>query len=79
MNTFWLKARERSGLTQAQVATTLGYTTPQLVSNWERGTCAPPRQALARLAKVYKLKVNDVVNHIISRQAQKLRKVLKGH
>jgi transcriptional regulator with XRE-family HTH domain len=48
------QARESSGLTQRQVATKLGYSSPQYVSNWERGRVSPP---LAKLAKVV-----DIVN-----------------
>lgn len=44
--------REKSGLTQAELAKALGYTTPQFVSNWERGLCEPPPEKYPKLAKL---------------------------
>lgn len=48
---FLKRAREKRGLTQHEVAQHLAYSTPQFVSNWERGVSAPPRAALPLLAK----------------------------
>ncbi|MNL72846.1 helix-turn-helix protein [compost metagenome] len=35
------------------VAAELGYTTPQFISNWERGISAPPLNVIAKLAALY--------------------------
>jgi transcriptional regulator with XRE-family HTH domain len=46
------KARESSGLSQRCLANRLGYGSPQMVSNWERGLCGVPKEAARDLCKV---------------------------
>lgn len=48
--------REKRGLTQADVSTKLGYTSPQFVSNIERGITSFPEGKVKMFAKV--LQVN---------------------
>lgn len=50
---FLKEARVKSGLTQNKVAEILGYTTPQFISNWERGVSHPPTDLLKRIARLY--------------------------
>ncbi len=57
---FMRVAREAAGLTQAGAAKSLGYSTPQFVSNWERGLCNPPHSELKKLCKLYKLEREDL-------------------
>lgn len=47
--------RETQGLSQADIASQLGYTTSQFVSNWERGLSFPPIKDIKRLALFYKV------------------------
>ncbi len=49
------EAREKKDLTQLEVATSLGYTSSQYISNFERGLCAPPLANLGKLTKIYQL------------------------
>lgn len=49
------QARRDVKLKQIQVATELGYETPQFVSNWERGVSLPPPHAVNTLARLYEL------------------------
>lgn len=54
--TVFLKAsRLKVGLSQAGVSEQMGYTTPQFVSNWERGVSQPPVSDLKVLAKIYRV------------------------
>lgn len=46
------KAREAKGLTQAEVSDVLGFTSPQFVSNAERGLASIPRKHYKKLAKL---------------------------
>lgn len=46
--------RAQAHLTQNEVASKLQYTTPQYVSNWERGISRPPVSHLKTLAKIFK-------------------------
>ena len=43
---FLKKARSKMGLSQRDVADKLGYTSPQFISNVERGLCSPPLKKL---------------------------------
>lgn len=56
---FLRQARIKAGLSQGKVAKHLGYTTPQFVSNWERGLCSPPISTLKRLSKIYGIEIHN--------------------
>lgn len=49
---YLLKAREVKGLTQKELAGKLGISSAQLISNWERGICAPPIKKIQPLSKI---------------------------
>lgn len=70
--------REGSGLTQAQVAKKLGYTTAQFVSNWERGLSYPPIKAIPTISKLYKVPAKVIFEAVlktaIEMQEQAMRK-----
>jgi transcriptional regulator with XRE-family HTH domain len=63
-----IELRVKNGLTQRQVATRLGYTSAQFVSNWERGLSAPPTKKLGEIAEIYKTS-SDGLFKIILKQA----------
>ena len=73
----YLKQRRiRAGLTQSEVAKKLGYSTPQFISNFERGLCSPPLKNLKVLVKLYSLDVEEVMKLIMKQQEHILRKAL---
>lgn len=47
--------REKLGISQAEVAEKLKYSSPQFISNWERGLSSPPVTVLRSIAQIYKL------------------------
>ena len=49
------------GLSQSMVAKELGYTTPQFISNLERGLSPPPYEILPELAKLYDVDEDQMV------------------
>ena len=52
----FLKAsRGNAKLSQLEVANHLGYSTPQFISNWERGVSAPPIETIGVLSRLYKV------------------------
>ena len=67
--------REKSKLTQAQVSNKLGYTSPQFISNIERGISVVPLKTLSRMVNLYKMKPDSVVRIILDSQ----RKLLRQH
>lgn len=68
------EARLKQGLNQGQLAQKLGYTSPQIVSNWERGLTTPPVKRLKKLCKVLKLKHGVIVEMFVD----EYRKTLLG-
>jgi transcriptional regulator with XRE-family HTH domain len=57
--------RTEAGLTQAGVAETLGYSTAQFISNWERGESVPPIGILKSLAELYKIPPQELFEHLV--------------
>lgn len=70
---FLRKARVEAGLSQAYVANELGYTSPQFVSNWERGLAGPPTAILKRLAKLYKVNAEELFGLILKDVERQMR------
>lgn len=70
------RMRIESGLTQAEVANKLGYSSPQFISNWERGFARPPVKIIKRLISMYKLNVDETVEVYMQLPTAKLRHVL---
>ncbi len=46
------QARVSKDLTQMELAKKLGFKTPQMVSNWERGLCHVPMALIGRFCKI---------------------------
>lgn len=65
--------RRAAGLTQHEIAETLGYSTAQFVSNWERGVAAPPIDALPYLAGLFKIRATAMVDLVFRCEAAVLR------
>lgn len=59
---YFRDVRRDSGLTQAQLADLVGLSTSQLVSNWERGLCAPPMKIVSKLVTALNLDVEEVLD-----------------
>ncbi len=68
--------RIESGLTQSEVANKLGYSTPQFISNFERGLCSPPLKNLKVLVRLYKINPSELMDLIMSEQEHILQKAL---
>lgn len=58
--------RVNAGLSQKEVAEILGYDTAQFVSNWERNISIPPAGSTDKLAKLYSVQKEQLVEAIIS-------------
>lgn len=73
----WKQLREKAGLTQRSVSDALGYSTPQFISNVERGRCRFPVEKLAKIKNLYRLSAKQMIDLIIEEERQGLVKVLK--
>ncbi len=62
---FLKNARIEVNLTQSQVAESLGYSTSQFISNWERGVSSPPLKNLKALSTLYKCRPDDLFERIL--------------
>jgi transcriptional regulator with XRE-family HTH domain len=70
---FLKSARERAGLTQQEVALRMRYSTPQFVSNWERGLALPPLDALPRIVRVLRIKPKSLIDALHRYQDENLK------
>jgi transcriptional regulator with XRE-family HTH domain len=68
--------RVAAGLTQADVANSLGLSTGQFISNWERGVSMPPMDYLPRLVKLYRMSKSELVQIYTSEQERFLKEIL---
>lgn len=62
---FLKEKRTLSGLSQKDVATKLGYSTSQFISNWERGISQPPINTLRTLAHMYNVSAEQMFNVLL--------------
>ena len=65
------------GLSQLDVAKVLGYSSPQFVSNWERGLVSPPVETIAVLIELYKIPSSEVIDYILKETKAYLEANLK--
>lgn len=70
---FLKRERVRAGLSQGDVSRKLGYTTPQYVSNWERGVSYPPYETLKVVASMYKTDIKVVYHLLAETRAEEVR------
>ena len=68
--------RMKVGLSQGDVATKLGYSSPQFISNFERGLCAPPLEKLKVLVSLYSLNGEEVLKLMLKEEERELRLAL---
>lgn len=68
--------REQANLTQADVSQKLGYTSPQFISNIERGISVAPIKTLSRMVNLYKVNGDAVVKIILDSQRKLLKEKL---
>lgn len=68
--------RVKVGLTQSDVAEKLGYTSPQFISNIERGLCSAPVKHLKDLATMYSLNTEELIELLLSEHENLLRHAL---
>ncbi|HMN68018.1 MAG TPA: helix-turn-helix transcriptional regulator [Bdellovibrionales bacterium] len=73
----WKRLREKAGLTQREVSDSLGYSTPQFISNVERGRCRFPVEKLPKIKKLYRLSTDQVLNLFLTEERMVLMRVFK--
>lgn len=75
-----LKSRTTANLSQKEVADHLGYSTAQVVSDWERGIRSPPGPVFKKLIKLYSVSADSFYEAILEERTvilqNKVRKLL---
>jgi transcriptional regulator with XRE-family HTH domain len=61
---FFKAKRVAINKSQVAVAGELGFGSPQIISNWERGHCSPPYTSLKKLMEVYSISKDEMVEMI---------------
>lgn len=72
------KKRLQSGYTQLDVAKKLGYSSPQFISNFERGLCSPPLKQLKKIANLYKLDPSELIDIMMKERLALLEATFYG-
>lgn len=78
LGSFLKNKRVQLGLTQSEVAQKLGYSSPQFISNVERGLCAPPLKSLKKITELLQIDPKDLMSLILSEQQAILQTALGG-
>lgn len=68
--------RVKAGLTQGEIAGKLGYSSPQFISNIERGLSVIPLKTLAVLVSEYRINHETMIRTLMDSQRQILKKYL---
>lgn len=68
--------REKRGLTQSEVASKLGYGSPQFISNIERGISNVPLKSLKVIIDLYQIQPQEVIDILIQERRSILEKQL---
>jgi transcriptional regulator with XRE-family HTH domain len=58
---YFREKRLARGLTQEEVSGFLGYSSKQIISNWERGLCSPPLNQVSALIVLFNLDAKEVL------------------
>ncbi|OQW53393.1 MAG: hypothetical protein A4S09_07275 [Proteobacteria bacterium SG_bin7] len=71
-------ARKKAGLSQGDMKNILGYQSPQIISDWERGICGVPLTSIKQVLEAYKMKEETFVTKWLEAHREELEKLFKG-
>jgi transcriptional regulator with XRE-family HTH domain len=77
LGTFLRVKREKLGLSQRQVADIFNLTSPQFISNFERGLCAIPFPMLRKLSQVYRISPQILKRELMDDYRADLKEIFK--
>ncbi len=64
--------RMDADLSQKDVAEKLGYSSPQFISNWERGLSTPPIKTVKKIAELYDVSIEEFSNLLLQDTLQQV-------
>ena len=56
-----VRLRKAAGLTVSDLQTIFGFSTPQAIYKWQRGTAMPTLDNIAVLAAVFRVTIDDIL------------------
>jgi transcriptional regulator with XRE-family HTH domain len=65
LSEYLMDKRVKADLTQKDVAKKMKFTTPQFISNWERGLSSPPVSSIKKLAKIYSIPATELFEVVL--------------
>lgn len=71
------EVRIKAGLSQREVADTLGYSSAQFISNWERGVSHPPINSLKKIALALNCSADFLFETLLQETIETIRENLK--
>lgn len=72
----WLRERRKlAGITQWEAAREFGYSTPQFISNYERGLCMPATTSLPKICQIYNITKEEMLDKLLEVQKKGIEKV----
>ena len=77
LSKFLKNQRVKASFSQADLSKQLGYTSPQIVSNWERGICAPPLNILYDLVTLLKIDKKQITELLIEESRRYINSFLE--
>ncbi len=72
LGSFIRKMRLAKEYSQAELAVNLGYTSPQFISDWERGISSPPVKKLHELSGLLDVKVDVLFDLLVTLATEQL-------
>ena len=66
LSVYLKECRVKAGLTQRDISAKLGYTSPQFISNWERGKSQPPLNVVRKLIKLYSINRDELFDILLN-------------
>ena len=70
------KKRTKAGLSQKEVATSLNISSPQYISNIERGLAGPPIHYLKSMLKIYDMDKKELIAVLLLGMEKELQRKL---
>lgn len=77
LGNFLKNKRQLANLTQSEVASQLGYGSPQFISNIERGISSVPLKSLKSLVRLYKIDDSEIIKVLLEEKRLELEEELK--
>ncbi|MGE0633991.1 MAG: helix-turn-helix transcriptional regulator [Pseudobdellovibrionaceae bacterium] len=77
LSEFLKTKRINADLTQMEVARSLGYSSAQFISNWERGISQPPIDTIKKLCSLYSVKLEDLYDVVLKVSIEQVKQDLQ--